>query len=98
VVAAALHDDHPLAGLRQHCGGHSAAAAGADHDDIRLERGLTGRDDDLQRLAGVRRRILDRARIPHASPQRIAAIRSGKAVGEQHRKLIQRGDRPGRLG
>ena len=60
VVAAGLEDDHPLAGFRQQRGGHSAAAAGADDDDIRLERGLTGRGDDLQRLAGIRRRGLGR--------------------------------------
>ena len=76
VVAARLEDDHPLAGFRQQRGGHSAAAAGADDDDIRLERRLTGGGDDLQRLAGIRRRVLGRARIFHADPQRIAAIRS----------------------
>ena len=93
VIAACFQDDHPLAGLRERCGGHSAAAAGADHDDVRIERRLTADGDDLQCLAGVRRRVLGRARVLHAGPQWVAAIRSGKAVGEQHRQLIQRGDR-----
>jgi hypothetical protein len=42
VIAAPFEDDDPLTGLREHCGGRAAAAAGADHDDIRLERCLTG--------------------------------------------------------
>ena len=42
-VAARFQDDHPLAGLRQHGGGDPAAAAGADHNHIRLQRRLAGR-------------------------------------------------------
>src|SRR6187200_1082062 len=53
---------------------------------------------DLQCLAGVLWRVLGRARVLHAGPQWVAAIRSGKAVGEQHRQLIQRGDRAACLG
>ena len=88
-VAACLQGDDPLAGLRQHSGGDPAAAAGADHDHIRLKRRLAGRGDDVKCL-GRLRRGLDRARVPHPGPQGVATLRVGQAVGEHHRKLMQR--------
>ena len=92
MVPAAFEDDHPLACFGEHRRGDTAAAARADHDDVCLERRLTGDGDDLECLAGVGRRVLGRARISHAGPERIAPLRSWNAVREKHRKLVQRSD------
>ena len=97
-ITACLQDDDPFASLRQHRGGDPAAAAGAGHHDhIRLQRRVAGRRDDVKCL-GRLRRGLDHAGISHAGPQRVVALWARQAVGEYHRKLIQRGDRPRALG
>ena len=98
MITACLDDDDSLTSLGEHRGGHPAATTGADHDDIGLESGVTRDGDDVQCPAGVWRWILCRPGVFHADPQWIAPIGSGQAVGEQHRQLIQRGDRRSGLG
>ena len=52
---AALEDDHPLSCFAEHSRGDPAAAARADHDDVRLERRLTLRGENAS-VFGCRRR------------------------------------------